>query len=178
MELVHIIVDALIHGLDTAGNGDLTLQFGRLIFADQGFQLFDQILGFAVCDELGGLHGIHQELELRQLKIACTQIIVVVASVRLAYDIQSEMPQFLKIQVESFPVRPDAGIGQEIDDLLHGQHMLIIGFTHENLHQIQEFEFLIACFCHFLIRIRLPRPAPQPHQFCLQCCVLCWEGRL
>ena len=44
MKLVYIIVDALIHGLDPAGDGDLSLQLGRLIFADKGLEFFDQSL--------------------------------------------------------------------------------------------------------------------------------------
>ena len=64
------------------------------------------------------------------------------------------MAQLLKIEIEGLTVRLDAGVGQEADDLLHGQHVLIIGFTHENLHQVQKLQLLVACFCHFLIRIR------------------------
>ena len=62
MELVHIIIDALVHRFDAPGNQYLPMELLGVIDADEAFQLFDQAARFFLRDELGGLHGIDQQL--------------------------------------------------------------------------------------------------------------------
>ena len=69
VELVDVVVDALVHGLDPPGDEYLPLQLPGVVDADQRLQLFDETAGLALRDEPGGLHRIHQQLQLRQLKL-------------------------------------------------------------------------------------------------------------
>ena len=69
MELINVIVDALVHGLDPPGDQHLSLKLPGVVDADQRLQLFDEPAGLALRDEPGGLHRIHQQLQLRQLKL-------------------------------------------------------------------------------------------------------------
>ena len=68
MNLVHIIIDAFIHSLDPPGNQHLTVQLSGLVSADQALQFFDQGAALVLGDEFGGLHRVHQQLQLRQLE--------------------------------------------------------------------------------------------------------------
>ena len=62
VEFVHVVVDALVHRFDAAGDDDLALQILGLVAADQRGQLPDQLGGLPVRDELGGLDGVDEEL--------------------------------------------------------------------------------------------------------------------
>ena len=69
VELVDVVVDTLVHGLDPPGDEYLPLQLPGVVDADQRLQLFDETAGLALRDEPGGLHRIHQQLQLRQFKL-------------------------------------------------------------------------------------------------------------
>ena len=62
VDFVYIIIDALVHGLDAAGDGDLALQLPGLIAAGQLLELSDQLVGFFGGNKTGSLHGIDEQL--------------------------------------------------------------------------------------------------------------------
>ena len=68
MELVYIIIYALVHGLDPAADVHLPLELAGLVHRRLGLQLADELAALALGDELGGLHRVHQQLQLGQLK--------------------------------------------------------------------------------------------------------------
>ena len=61
MDLVHIIVDTLVHGLDTAGDNYLSLKLLTLISADQRLQFFNELFGFFISDEFSRLNRVYQQ---------------------------------------------------------------------------------------------------------------------
>ena len=128
MDRIHIVVDALIHRLDAARDYDLPLKVLCLIFADQRLQLFDQILGLLLRDELGALNGIDQQLQFRKLKVSVAEMIIDVPANLLTDDIEAECLQFLKVTVKGFPFCIDLILGKLRDDFLSSQGMLIVSF--------------------------------------------------
>ena len=62
MQLIHVVVDALVHRLDATGNDHLSMELFSFVFADQPFQLMDQFRGLFIGYELSGLNRVHQEL--------------------------------------------------------------------------------------------------------------------
>ena len=165
VQLVHVVVNALVHGLHAAGDHHLALQLLALVLADQGFQLLDELRGFAVGDEFGRLDRVHQKLQLRQLKIPAPDIVVAVVAHLVGNDVHAEIPQLLKIQIKSFAVGVHA-VGRQLrDDLGHGQRMQIVRLLRKNLQQIKHLQLLIvACAffaCHSvppLIMQNIPMP--------------------
>ena len=61
VDLVHVIVDTLIHRLDAADHSDLALQLAGLMVAGQLLQLVDQLIGLFGSDKTGSLDRIHQQ---------------------------------------------------------------------------------------------------------------------
>ncbi len=44
MDLVHAVINTLVHGLDPSGDVDLALQFRRFVFTDLRLQFFYQLI--------------------------------------------------------------------------------------------------------------------------------------
>lgn len=83
-------VDGAVQGVDAVQQGvavafgaavhiHLTLQLRALVVGAEGFQLVDELPAGAGRDDLAGLHGIHQQLELRELKGAAGQPVAAAA---------------------------------------------------------------------------------------------------
>ena len=69
MDGVHVVVDGLVHALDPVLHEQLPLHEGRLVDAHEARQLFDELHGLALRDELAGLDAVDEELDLRQLEV-------------------------------------------------------------------------------------------------------------
>ena len=147
---IHIVIDLLVRCLDAPGDDHLALQLLCLMGADQPLQLFNEVLGFPVGDELRGLHRIHQELQLGELKPAASQVIISVPADLLTDDLEAEVRQLLKILVKSLSVRIDLAGGEFLDDLRHGEPVRVVGGLGEDLHQVKHLQFLIIAFGHSL----------------------------
>ena len=61
VELVYIVKDALVHGLDAAGNHHLALERPGLMGAGQAAELGNQLHGFLCGEKLRRLNRIHQQ---------------------------------------------------------------------------------------------------------------------
>ena len=56
VELVDGVVNAFVHALHATGDQHLTVEVGGVVFADEPFQLLDQISGFVHRNEFRALH--------------------------------------------------------------------------------------------------------------------------
>ena len=147
MELVYIIIYALVHGLDPAADVHLPLELAGLVAARQPLQLADQGVALLPGDEAGGLHHVHQQLQLRQLKLPPAHEPARGPALP-ALHVQAEQPQGLQIVVDALPLRPDAPQVQFPDQLGDGDGVLLVGALEQDLIQIQQFQLLIGTLRH------------------------------
>ena len=70
VEPVHDVVDALVHGLDSPVHIYLPLELLGVVDAGEGLQLANEGAALSPGDEFGGLHRIHQQLQLGQFEDA------------------------------------------------------------------------------------------------------------
>ena len=105
-------------------------------------------MGFFIRDEPGGLDGIHQQLQFGQFEFPFAQVVGAVPSAIGTDDVQTEVPQFVKIAVQGLPVRIDPVFLEPFCNLLQGETVVIIGFLLENLFQVQHLLFLVDPFGH------------------------------
>ena len=116
--------------------------------AGQGFELADQLPGFLLGDELGALHRVHQQLELRQLEAARGQMVAHVPPVLLAEDLQAEFCKLFKVLVEGLALGVDAAGLQLRGNLLQGQGVALVRLLGEDFDKIQHFQFLVFTCGH------------------------------
>ena len=69
VELVDGIVHALVVRLYPPVHVDLPLELPGLSLAGEALQLVDESVALPAADEPGGLHRVHQQLQLRQLEL-------------------------------------------------------------------------------------------------------------
>ena len=142
MQLIYIIIDALIHHLYPAADKDLPLELLGLVDAGQMFQLMYESVALFSGDESGGLNGIDQKLQLRQLKIPAPHKPAGGPTLS-ALNVQSESAQSIKVIVDTFPFRVDPMLCQLGDQLGNGQGVVLIGPFQQDLVKIQQFQLLI-----------------------------------
>ena len=102
MDLIHVIVHTLVHGLDPTRYKHLALQLPGLVDAGKALKFFDQLHGFFIGNEFRRLYAIHQQFQLRQLESAVRHVI---ASTFPPYKlhIYPKLAQLLHIVVQAFP---------------------------------------------------------------------------
>ena len=144
MELVHVVVDGLIHGLHPAGDVDLAAEAPGLVDTGQPFELADEGKGLFRRDELGGLHAVHQQLQLRQLKAPGGHEVAAAAALAAADDIHSGLPQGLDVRVDALALGLDAPLGQHPDDPGSREGMLLVGVLQQELPQGQDLFLLMG----------------------------------
>ena len=93
MDLIYIVVDGLIHGLDAVLHKYLTVQQLCVMIAGECLNLLDQRGGLLMGNEFGGLHAIHEKLQLRQFKSAACNIVTVKTATLDLNDIHTEDTQ-------------------------------------------------------------------------------------
>ena len=108
VNLIHIVVDGLVHGLDAVFHKDLPVKKLGAVYASQCLDLLDEGRGLFVGDEFGGLHAVHQQLQLRQLKGAACHIIAEHAASLTFLNIHAEGAQRLDVIVDAFALCGDA----------------------------------------------------------------------
>ena len=108
VDLIHVVVDGLIHGLDAVFYKDLPVKKLGAVYAGQRLNLLDEGRGLFVGDEFGGLHAVHQQLQLRQLKGAACHIIAEHAAPLAFLNIHAEGAQRLDVIVNAFALCGDA----------------------------------------------------------------------
>ena len=115
-----------------SGNEHLPLHLPGLVVAGQAFQLFDEHLTLFLGDELAGLHGIHQQLQLRQLKSAAGQIIATAPAAGQLH-IHAAPAQGVNVAVNALALGGHTRLFQRVQQLGHAEHMFFIGFSLKNL---------------------------------------------
>ena len=147
-DLVDVDVDALVHGLDALADVDIALKELRLVDADQGLELPDQSLCLALRDEVGGLHHVHQELDLLQLEVPAGQGIAPV----VGEDVHAVAApaQSVEIVVEALSLGPDAEARQMLDHLADGDAVPVVGVLEQIVPEQQQLQLLSAGSRHGL----------------------------
>ena len=141
-DLVHIIIHALIHALDAAADIDLPLQELRIIDTGKALDFFDECQGLFVCNEFRRLHTVDQQLELRHFK--CARADVIPGRFRLGlHDVHPERAQCLEIAVNALALSRYSALRQLCDHLRHGHRMTFVRLLQQDLHQVQQLQFLI-----------------------------------
>ena len=142
-ELHHFtVVDGLVQGIDAVqqalavGLGaalhiDLTLQLAALVVGAELFQLVDQPPARGAGYHPACLHGIHQQLELRQIKGAAGKEIPA-APAPAQLDIIAQRTQCLNIAVHALALAADALRLQQLHQLRHVQQVVFIGLLLKN----------------------------------------------
>ena len=152
MDLVDVVVDAFVHRLDTVGDKHLPLEQPRLVHAREAFHLFDQLGGFFVGDEFGGLHRVDQQLELGQLEGPVRDEVFVPR----ALDVQPVNAQHFEVVVDALALRRDAVTAERVEDLRQREPVLVVGAFEQDLHEIEQLQLLIRIFRHFPAPFTVP----------------------
>ena len=146
---VHGVIDALVHGFDAAGDIDLPLELPGLVAGGKALHLLDELIGLFSGDEPGGLHRVHQQLQLRQFKGAGGDKIAPGAAVPPLFNVHAHHPQGLQVVVQTLSVPHVHTLRPE--QLHHpgdGHGVLLVGLPVEDIGQIQQLGLLILTFCH------------------------------
>ena len=157
VDAIHVIVDALVHGLDAAGDCDLTAEAARVMTAGEGLQLGDQLHGLALCQKARGLHRVHQKLQLRKLKGAGGEEEAAAAAAPRA-DIHAEVLQAGNVAVDAFTLGLNAPFREVFQNVLGGERVIFVALLLEQLPQIEKLPLLIVgsrhvrslLFVHFI----------------------------
>ena len=125
MDAVYVVVNALVHRFDAAGDRDLPPEAARIVTACQLFQLRDQLHRLPLREEARGLHRIDKKLQLRQLELARSQKISAAASVRRTH-IHTELLKAGHVAVNALALGPDPHLCKLLHKLLRCDGMVFI----------------------------------------------------
>ena len=142
MQQIDGIIDALVHGLDASGDCDLPPQAPGGIPAGKRLKLGDQLHGFPLRQEFARLHRVDQQLQLRQLKRARGEKVPALPAPD-RHDIHAELLQAQDIVVNTLALGADTVRRKRIQNVLHGEQMLLVRLPLEQLLQIQQLQLLI-----------------------------------
>ena len=131
MDLIYIVVDGLVHGLDTILHEHLPIEKLRTMDTGQLLNFLDQRQGLLMGDEFRGLDTIHQQLELRQIKGAAGKEIPA-APAPAQLDVIAQRTQCLNIAVHALALAADALRLQQLHQLRHVQQVVFIGLLLKN----------------------------------------------
>ena len=145
VQLVHIVVDALVHHLDAARDKHLPLKLARLVGAGQPLQLSYEGVALLLGDEAGGLHRVHEQLDLRQLKLPFSH--KPAGDLPLSgLDVQSKQAQGLQVVVDAFALGLDVLPGQPLNNLRDGKGVVFVGLPQEHTGQMEQLCLLVGAF--------------------------------
>ena len=91
VNIIHDVVNTLIHGLDSALNHHLALKLPGLVLAGHVCNLLDKLVGFLDGNKLGGLDRIHQKSQLRQFKALGTHVVLKAPAHLVADNIKANL---------------------------------------------------------------------------------------
>lgn len=116
--------------------------------ASQGSDLVNQLSGFLVGHEAGRLHGIDQDFELRDTEAPVTHEVSFFVADQSFHNL---IALFVK-QLDVSDQRPGAAgylHSHQPGSQLHlGHRVLFVRLLAQNLHNLQELDFLVVFFCH------------------------------
>ena len=97
-------------------------------------QLLDEGGAFLLRDEVGGLHGVHQQFQFRQLQQPGADKVTVLRAFD-ADDVQPKFHEQLDIAVDVFPVGLDAMSLPKMENICASCVVVLIGLLQEKLQQ-------------------------------------------
>lgn len=153
MDLIHVIVDGLIHSLDSVLHENLAIEKLRIVIACKGLNFLDQRGSLLVGDELGGLNAIHQQLQFRKLEHTTRHIIPVETIALDLNDINAKYAQCLDVIVNALTLSRDAVRLQITDDLVHTNRLLLVGILKQVIHDMEQLQFLERGSSHSMVRL-------------------------
>ena len=115
MDHVHRVIDRLIALLDRAVHVYGPIQLPGLLLAGESCQLAEQIGTFLSGDEVGGLHCVHQQLQLRELEQPLAYKVAVLGAF-VADDVHALLLQELDVAVYALAAGLDAVGLPELQD--------------------------------------------------------------
>ena len=116
--------------------------------AGQCLNLLDQRGRFLMRNKFGGLDAVHQQLQLRELKIPVGDIVPAGAAGPGLHNIQTEVLKCFYVAVNALALGGDTLGFQKADDLINGNGMIFIGVLQKIIHDVERFEFLIRRTSH------------------------------
>ena len=114
-----VVVNAFVYGLVAVGNEHLLFQPAGVVGAHKTQKLFDERAALAFGDEGGRLHGVDEQLDLRQFKFAADELVGVAAAL-FYFDVQTQKLQAFHVAVKGLAFRGDVVRPQVIRDLMDG----------------------------------------------------------
>ena len=144
MDIVNAVVDTFILRLYPSGHIHLALQLARIMFSRQKLQFFDQTAGLSACDKAGGLHRIHKQLQLRQLKVPSAHVVAASASAVYLENVIAKIPQLLYVIIDALALGMNV-VGLQIgDNIRRAGRMLLVRIFRQQL------QLLVCRLCHTL----------------------------
>ena len=163
MQKVDGVVDAFVHAFGAVGHKHLALQRLCLMAGTQALQFFDKRAAFFLGQKLGGLHGVHQQLQFCHLKGARGQCPAADVPLAQADYVHAEFLQSAEVCINAFALGRNAAGGQRRNDLRHGQPVGAVCFAGQKVCQNQKLYLLALCACHaFLSSHETGCSAPAP----------------
>ena len=115
--------------------------------AGQPLQLPNQGVALFLRDKPGGLHRVHQKLQLGQLKVPRPHKPAGIFPLAALY-VQAKGAQCLHVIIDAFALRLDAVLLQRLNHLRHCDGVIFIGLAQEQLIEVQQLGLLVGAFCH------------------------------
>ena len=107
----------------------------------------DELIAGAGRDHLAGLHGVHQQLEFRELKGAAGQP-VAAAAPPLQLDIVAQTAQRFDVAVDALALRKDVLLFQKLHQLRHVEPVFLVGLLFKDVQKGQKLGFLAFLLGH------------------------------
>ena len=131
-------VDGVVHSfivrLGGAVHVDRAVQKRGIVPAGEMAQLPDEGGAFLLCDEVGGLHSVHQQFQFRQLQQPGADEVAVLRTFD-ADDVQAEVHEQLDIAVHIFPGGLDAMSLPKTENIRASCVVVLICLLQEKLQQ-------------------------------------------
>ena len=95
----------------------------------------DEGAGLFVGDELRGLDAVHQQLQLRQLKLPAAHVVALGG----AHNVHAVVLEQAQVGVQALALGGDVVAGQVGDHVLDGHQVFLVAVAQEEVAQVEQF---------------------------------------
>ena len=134
LDRINGIVHGLVVRLGRTVHVDGAVQDRGVVPTGEMAQLLDEDGAFLLCDEVGGLHSVHQQFQFRQLQQPGADEVAVLRTFD-ADDVQAEVHEQLDIAVHIFPGGLDAMSLPKTENIRASCVVVLICLLQEKLQQ-------------------------------------------